>query len=115
MHYAASVTCQNSYARLSTSAQANTCIVFVHGFFGNVTKTWQYFSDLCDSPNLPGSAVLEKSDLYFFDYPAQKAFVKNSASDLGTFLLSLFPRPLMELFHFVESDRAAIRDPWLPY
>jgi pimeloyl-ACP methyl ester carboxylesterase len=106
---------QKSYARLSTHAGAETCIVFVHGFFGNVTTTWEYFPDLCDNENVPGADILEQSDLYFFDYPAHKAFVKESANRLAQFLGCLFPEPAMDLFYFREEDRRSIREPWLAY
>ena len=114
-HYPVLLAHQKSYARLSTNAEAKTCIVFVHGFFGNVTKTWEYFADLCDSPDVPDAAFFEHSDLYFFDYPAQKAFVKHSASELAEFLNRLFPRPAMDLFHLGEEQRVAVRAPWIPY
>ncbi|HEX7360318.1 MAG TPA: alpha/beta fold hydrolase [Bryobacteraceae bacterium] len=89
--------------------------MFVHGFFGNVIKTWQHFSELCDSKRVPGAETLARSDLFFFDYPAHKAFVKDSATELTKFMSRLFPRPTMELFGLTEDLRNDIRSPWLPY
>lgn len=106
---------RKSYARLSTLSNAKTCIVFVHGFFGNVTTTWEYFPDLSDFENVPGAELLHESDLYFFDYPAEKAFAKDSAGRLSDFLGRLFPSPQMGLFHLPNESRSAIRSPWLPY
>jgi pimeloyl-ACP methyl ester carboxylesterase len=70
---------------------------------------------MCDQGGLPGAALLDRSDLYFFDYPAQNELVKASASDLAGFLHLLFPMPDMSLFFQDQSARADIRNPWHPY
>ena len=106
---------RKSFARLSKDAGTKTCIVFVHGFFGNARTTWQHFAELCDTGATTGSALLDRSDLYFFDYPAQSGFVKASAHELSTFLGRVFPTPDMKLFFYEDACRAAIRNSWTPY
>ena len=70
-----------SYVRLSTEPEAQICIVFGHGFWGSVKTAWAEFPDLCDIPGVPGADLFKNADLYFFDYPAEKAFVKVGLQD----------------------------------
>jgi len=106
---------RKSCARLSTNRETDVCIVFVHGFFGNSVTTWGQFSGLCDSALLKDAAMWARSDLYFYDYGAEKDFVKRSAHGLGVFLERIFPAPDMSIFGLKPDDATKIRDPWLRY
>jgi len=114
-HLSSLVRSRRSYARLSTNNETDACVVFVHGFIGDVVKTWGQFPDLCDSELPKDADRWARMDLYFYDYGAEKDFVKRSAEGLDKFLGSIFPRPDMTRFGLSEPDRSAIRDPWLPY
>lgn len=90
--------------------------MFVHGFFGDCIETWGQFPDLCDSRDLgAGRDIWARSDLYFYDYGAEKDFVTRSASGLAQFLKRIFPRPEMPLFELPDLGAPKIRDPWLAY
>lgn len=82
-HFSSIVRQRRSSALLSTHPDTETCVVFVHGFFGNAATTWGQFQDLCDFEWLGDSKSLERFDLYFYDYGAEKDFVKWSADELG--------------------------------
>ncbi len=79
-----------SYALVSDAESADTAIVYVHGFLGDASTTWeqvQYYVDrLRDEP-------FKNSDLYFFDYPAEGQFVQASVGRLRSFLTQIYPSP----------------------
>lgn len=114
-HYSSIVRARDSYARLSTNGETDVCVVFVHGFFGDAVTTWGQFPDLCDSDLLDDADLWACSDLYFYDYGAEKDFVKRSAHGLSSFLPRVFPMPEMSLFGLLSADATRIRSPWLPY
>ena len=114
-HVSSLVKQRRSHAYLSTNPEADTCVVFVHGFFGDPIGTWGQFSDLCDSDELKGRGIWARSDLYFYDYGAEHDFVKRSASGLGHFLERLFPQAQTLLLGLSHAESLKIRNPWLAY
>src|SRR5205085_273357 len=91
------------------------CIIFVHGFFGDSTTTWEHFYDLCDSRSVPGADVWAVSDVCFFDYGAEEDFVDASAEELGLFIEQVHPVPDAALFGLTPAELTLIRNPWKPY
>ena len=71
--------------------------VFVHGFWGDSTSTWQEFQRFVDDAQL-SFPNFHDSDLLFFDYPSTKWTIEVAAHDLLRFLKSVYPRTNEERF-----------------
>jgi pimeloyl-ACP methyl ester carboxylesterase len=75
-------------AWLSRPAPATHAVVFVHGFNGNLRKTWRRFTDLL-APDVPWATT----DLYFVGYPSVSESIPTTAAALLGFLDALLPNP----------------------
>src|SRR6266567_305130 len=102
---------RDSYAFLSSDENTDTCILFVHGFWGGAFRTWEHFQDLSDDLAGPMAEVLARADLFFYDYPASKNFLDRSAEQLGKFLLAIFPSPSRTLFDPATRNGSSVTDP----
>jgi pimeloyl-ACP methyl ester carboxylesterase len=73
-----------SYA-LFSNQNANTAVIFVHGFGGSPTGTWRDFQGLIDeySPEYPW---WKASDLFFFSYDSIKTPIRFNARRLAQFV-----------------------------
>jgi len=101
-------------ALLSGSQMTDTAIVYVHGFWGDAETTWNdiiYYVDILDRE------PFGKSDLFFFDYPAEENILIASVKRLKRFVEAVYPNPPPALFHFdywpslVEPVKIFIRKP----
>lgn len=103
-----------SYCCLSRVRQADTAIVFVHGFLGNGIDTWQHFPALVDELS-EGVAWWANADLYFWTYPSAEQTVNQSAFQLREFLVQILPVPSTQLFALagapVPTDQEYLRQP----
>jgi hypothetical protein len=89
------------FALLSDHELTDTAIIYVHGFWGGPESTWEnivYYVDRL------GGAPFERSDLFFFDYPAQKDFLIASVSFFRRFLSMIYPNPPEDLFSVPLRD-----------
>lgn len=103
-----------SYCCLSRVRQADTAIVFVHGFLGNGMDTWQHFPAIVDELS-EGVAWWAKADLYFWTYASAEQTVNQSAFQLREFLGQILPVPSSQLFALagapLPTDQEYIRLP----
>jgi pimeloyl-ACP methyl ester carboxylesterase len=99
-HHALSTPDGRSTALISNSPTTDTAIIFVHGFQGHCSKSWQSFQVLIDLyPESYGD-----SDLYFFDYDAENNHLGASSEALDVFLRSVYPDPPSALFRYSMSE-----------
>src|SRR5690242_5840469 len=100
-HTRVSLPNQSGYALLSDDALTDTAIIYVHGFWGGPEVTWEnilyYVDRLSEDP-------FGRSDLFFFDYPAERDFLIVSASMLRRFLKTIYPIPPDQLFSISMQD-----------
>jgi pimeloyl-ACP methyl ester carboxylesterase len=81
-----------SYAYLSGRSDAETAIVFVHGFMGDATGTWLDFQTLADQ-DIGRAEWWETCDLYFYSYQSFPSNVPVLAARFQQFLRKYFPNP----------------------
>src|ERR1017187_858115 len=84
-----------SFALLAPVESADCAIVFVHGFWGGATTTWE---DLVYFVNRLPDHPFGDADLFFFDYPAAENFVQSGVSRLRDFIERIYPHPPTDLF-----------------
>lgn len=85
-----------SYAYISGSEEVDTAAIFVHGFFGDATKTWYDFQHLVDVPACRDKWIA--CDLFFFQYSSVWAHIHANSFRLQRLVADLYPRPKRELF-----------------
>jgi pimeloyl-ACP methyl ester carboxylesterase len=73
-----------SVVLLSPSKVVKDAIVFVHGFWGDATTTWQQFQKLIGDTSF--AAAFADVDLYFYDYPSTKRSVARATDRFQEFL-----------------------------
>jgi len=103
-----------SFCCLSRLRDADTAIVFVHGFLGNGMDTWRHFPTLVDDLG-EGVAWWAKADLYFWTYRSAEQTINQSAFQLSEFLRTVLPQPNSRLFALagapVPTDQEYVRQP----
>ena len=67
-------------------------MIYVHGFLGSATETW---SDIIYHVDILDHSPFDKSDLYFFDYPAERNIVAASVKRLQRFISTVYPDPTL--------------------
>lgn len=125
MHFLAAIPdFSRSCALLTDAEQAETAVVFVHGFLGDPIKTWMDFQTLIDTA--PDEiANWRGCDLYFYAYRSVGDSIERNAQLLVEFLHHVFPRPNSEWFEslldqhpdriVLELDRVCLREVSAPY
>jgi hypothetical protein len=74
-----------SFALISDGGHAETAVIFVHGFGGSPTGTWQDFHGLIDED--PQTRELwNRSDIFFFSYDSVRTPIGVNAQRLASFL-----------------------------
>jgi len=91
-----------SFALLSDAEKTDTAVVFVHGFYGDASSTWQNFERLILDGRVPASFKL--ADFFFYRYPSSRDIVEAAIQDLGDFLSWVFPTPSIS---FLQPSPAA--------
>jgi hypothetical protein len=91
-----------AFGYLSGLRDANTAVVFVHGFLGNSIDTWQHFPSLVDALS-DGIGWWAKCDLYFWNYPSAEQTFNHSAFQLREFLKRIVPVPNLQLLSFTGA------------
>jgi|ERR1700674_1722083 len=79
---------KKSSARLAIEPTGRA-VVFVHGFGGHATGTWDRFSEL-----LPAEASCSGHDLFFYGYESLKQPAVQSAAELREWLSGLLTQPM---------------------
>ena len=90
-----------SYVLAAPSLPPASAVIFVHGFGGDATKTWQHAQELVDIE--PYRSALQRTDLFFYDYECTRHEIPYSADDLNTFITQVF------------TDRHSIHTGTVPY
>jgi pimeloyl-ACP methyl ester carboxylesterase len=90
-----------SYVLSAPSLPPTSAIIFVHGFGGNATDTWQHVPELVDVE--PYRTALAHADLFFYDYECTRHEIPYSADDLNNFITQIL------------TDRKSIRTGRPPY
>jgi pimeloyl-ACP methyl ester carboxylesterase len=90
-----------SYVLAAPSLPPDSAIVFVHGFGGDSTSTWQHVQELIDIE--PYKSALARTDLFFYDYECTRHEIVDSSDDLNRFLTQIF------------TDRESIHTGRVPY
>jgi hypothetical protein len=65
--------------------RAETGVIFVHGFGGSSSRTWQDFHGLVDEHNTPGK-LWHQCNLFFFSYDSIRTPVGVNGERLGSFV-----------------------------
>ena len=94
---------KNTTAFLSHSFP-NNLVIFVHGFIGNATKTWEEFPQLFKTHD-----DFDTSDIIFYDYESLKGQVSNNAIKFYEFLKAVCensPNEITFKRNIIEKDFA---------
>jgi hypothetical protein len=78
-------------------SDADTAVVFVHGWDGDALDTWLNFPFLISS-GAASPNFWKRSDAFFFDYDGVNEHLETSKVFLKRFLRSIFPVPDREIF-----------------
>jgi pimeloyl-ACP methyl ester carboxylesterase len=78
----------NSQALISRAAEVTVALVFVHGWGGSATSTWEQFPQVISQMEEAG-----RIDAYFLDYPSTTRKVAFCADMLRQFLFDLAREP----------------------
>lgn len=100
----------SAYAYISNDAEVDTAVIFVHGFKGNPTTTWEKFQSMIDSH---GARFPEwnHADVFFFTYLDTIDSIDDSADGLRGFVDTVFPstsKPLATLLGFQREYRKLV-------
>jgi pimeloyl-ACP methyl ester carboxylesterase len=96
----------DSYALISQE-DTDTLAVFVHGFWGDATRTWSDFPRLVDDKRESFEA-LNKSDFVFINYPSLQWPIEVAAHRIGGLILRLYPESPADVFDPMAEGRAAL-------
>lgn len=87
---------EGTYSYISPSGNVESAVIFVHGFFGDETKTWLDFQSLIDET--ASHAAWSGSDLFFFKYSSVWAHIVANSFLLEKLIADLYPTPNPDLF-----------------
>lgn len=68
-----------SYALIADTAEADTAVIFVHGFGGSPTSTWRDFHGLVDEYSSEYD-WWPKSDMFFYSYESLRTPIRRNAA-----------------------------------
>src|SRR5438876_54158 len=98
-----------AYCYLSRLRDADTAIIFVHGFLGNAFDSWQHFPALVDQLS-DGLNWWANCDLYFWNYRSAEQTINQSAFHLRDFLTPIIPLPNTRLLSLTGADPPTEQD-----
>ncbi len=99
-----------AYAYLCNDPKVDTAVIFVHGFRGHVTDTWEEFQSMIDT-HVKDYPKWAHSDAFFFTYSDSIKSIDDSVDQLRGFVDMVFPAitgTLEELLGFRRDYRNLI-------
>jgi pimeloyl-ACP methyl ester carboxylesterase len=86
------------YALLSNQLPKRTAAVFIHGFDGDPSGTWQHLQSMLDLMAVCHPWILH-TDFYFYGYTNFDTLLQANAQECLAFIRRVFPSPRIELFN----------------